>query len=213
MTDFDAPSFIKICGVTTLVDANAAIDAGADAVGFILATSPRQLTLERAWAISEATQGRVLRTLVFRDHDDEFIRGALERVDADAVQIHGPLSEELKAHLRERKLRIIKALSIASDEFYDFDEDRVDAVLVDGAMPGSGEHHSWEELSERTFDVPIIAAGGLRESNVATVITTTRVWGVDSASGVESSPGVKDRERMTAFVDNARQAFRDRTAS
>jgi phosphoribosylanthranilate isomerase len=81
---------------------------------------------------------------------------------------------------------------------------------VDGATPGSGESHSWEELFERSFDVPVIAAGGLDESNVAEVIAETHVWGVDSASGVESSPGVKDRERLTRFVDGARDAFRER---
>jgi phosphoribosylanthranilate isomerase len=210
VTDFDVPYFVKICGVTTLGDANAAIDAGADAIGLILATSPRQLSLDRAFAIAESTRGRVLRTLVFRDHDDDFVREALDLVDADVVQIHGALSDALLADVRERAVRVVKALSIGSDEFFDFDDGRVDAVLVDGATPGSGERHSWEELSERSFGVPIIAAGGLDESNVASVIATTRVWGVDSASGVESSPGVKDRERLVNFVDHARDAFLER---
>jgi phosphoribosylanthranilate isomerase len=210
VTDFDAPFFVKICGVTTLGDAQAAIDAGANAIGLILATSPRQLTLERALAIAEATKGSVQRTLVFRENDDDFIIHALDVVDADAVQVHGNLSDDLLAGLRDRDLRVVKALSIGSDEFYEFEEDRVDAVLVDGATPGSGESHSWDELVGRSFDKPIIAAGGLNESNVAGVITATGVWGVDSASGVESSPGVKDRERLTHFVDNARGAFRER---
>jgi phosphoribosylanthranilate isomerase len=213
VTDFNTHSFVKICGLTTLGDANAAIDTGADAIGLILATSPRQLTLDRALAISEATKGRVLRTLVFRDNDDDSIRGALEVVGADAVQIHGALSDGLLVELRERGLHVIKALSIGTSEFYEFDEGRVDAVLVDGATPGSGQSHSWEELFERSFVVPIVAAGGLNDSNVVDVIATTPVWGVDSASGVESAPGVKDRERMTRFVEGARQAFRDRVTS
>ena len=213
MTEFDAPFFVKVCGVTTLGDANAAIDAGANAIGLILASSPRQLSLDRAMAIAESTKDRVLRTLVFRDNDDDFVRDALDLVEVDVVQIHGALSDELLESLRERELLVIKALSIGSDEFYDFADDRVNAVLIDGARPGSGETHSWEELSERSFDVPIIAAGGLDESNVASVIGVTRVWGVDSASGVESSPGVKDRERLINFVDHARDAFRERTGS
>jgi phosphoribosylanthranilate isomerase len=211
VTDFETPFFVKICGVTTLGDANAAIEAGANAIGLILATSPRQLSLDRALAIAESTKGRVLRTLVFRDHDDDFVREALDLVDADIVQFHGALSDELLEDLRERDLLIIQALSIGSDEFYDFPDGRVDAVLVDGATPGSGESHSWEELSERTFDVPVIAAGGLDESNVTSVIAATGVWGVDSASGVESSPGVKDRERLINFVANARGAFHERS--
>lgn len=213
MTELDAPFFIKICGVTTLGDANAAIDAGASAVGLILATSPRQLSLDRALAIAEATNGRTLRTLVFHDNSDDFIRNAVDLIDAELIQIHGPLSDALLAHLRDRHRLVIKALSIASDEFYDFAEDRVDAVLVDGATPGSGLSHSWEELSERSFDVPIIAAGGLNETNVAQVIDTFSVWGVDSASGVESSPGIKDRGRLHEFIDSARGAFLERATS
>jgi phosphoribosylanthranilate isomerase len=213
VTDFDTPFLVKICGLTTLSDANAAIDAGANAVGLILASSPRQLTLDRALAIAEATRGRVLRTLVFRDDDDEFILRAQDLIDADAVQIHGPLSDELRGRLREREVRVIKALSIASDEFYEFNDATVDAVLVDGATPGSGEGHSWEALSERSFGVPVIGAGGLSDANVASVIRQTHVWGVDSASGVESSPGVKDRELMNHFVASAVGAFEDRDAS
>jgi phosphoribosylanthranilate isomerase len=213
VTEFDAPFFVKICGLTTLGDANAAINAGASAVGLNLATSPRHLSLDRAFAIAEATRGRVLRTLVFRDNDDEFILHAQDLIDADVVQIHGPLSDELLGQLRQRDVRVIKALSIASDEFYDFNESTVDAVLVDGQNPGSGERHSWEELKDRSFVVPVIAAGGLSDENVAQVIAETNTWGVDSASGVESSPGVKDRERMNLFVANAQFAFRERDPS
>ena len=213
MTEFDAPFFVKICGLTTLGDANAAIDAGASAVGLILATSPRQLSLDRALAIAEATRDRVLRTLVFRDNDDEFILHALDLIDADVVQVHGPLSGELLEQLRQRDVRVIKALSITSEEFYDFNEGSVDAVLVDGATPVSGERHSWEELKDRPFVVPVIAAGGLSDENVAHVIAETNTWGVDSASGVESSPGVKHRERMKLFVANAQFAFRERDSS
>jgi phosphoribosylanthranilate isomerase len=211
--DFNAPSLVKICGVTTLVDANAAIDAGATAIGLNLATSSRHLSNDRALAIAEATRGRVLRTLIFFDNDDESIVAAADLIEPDAVQIHGRLSDALLRQLRDRDTRIIKVLSIASNEFYDFDETTVDAVMVDGATPGSGETHSWEELFERPFAVPVIAAGGLDDANVGEVIAQTRVWGVDVASGVESSPGIKDGERMKRFVANARTAFRERSAS
>jgi phosphoribosylanthranilate isomerase len=213
VTDFDAPFFVKICGVTTLADANAAIDVGADAVGLILATSPRQLSVDRAFAIAEAINGRVQRTLVFRDNGDDEIIEAVELIGPNAVQLHGPISDELLMRLRDLRVDVIKALSIASGEFYDFDDSRVDAVMVDGATPGSGESHSWEELSERPFTVPVIAAGGLNESNVADVIAASSVWGVDSASGVEATPGVKDRDKMERFVFNAHTAFRGRVTS
>ncbi len=210
MTSLDRPFLIKICGVTTLGDANAAIDAGASAIGLILATSPRQLTLERAFAIAAGTKDRVLRTLVFRDNDDDSILQALDLIDADVVQIHGRLSESLLADLRSRDVRVVKALSIDGDEFSYFDDALVDAVLIDGSSPGSGESHSWAELSERPFSVPVIAAGGLNDSNVADVIARTGVWGVDVSSGVESAPGVKDRDQLSLFTERARGAFEDR---
>jgi phosphoribosylanthranilate isomerase len=213
VADFSDPFYVKICGLTTLGDANAAIDAGASAIGLILATSPRHLSTDRALAIAEATNGRVQRVLVFRDNDDAFIIDAVDLIGPEAVQLHGPLSDHLRSQLRERNVQIIKALSIASDEFFDFDDAHTDAVLVDGASPGSGESHSWEELAERDFHVPVIAAGGLTDANVADVIASTTVWGVDSASGVESTPGVKDREKLGHFVDNARRGFLERVTS
>jgi phosphoribosylanthranilate isomerase len=151
--------------------------------------------------------------LVFRDNDDDFIRDALETVGADVVQIHGPLSDALLTHLRATDVLIVRALPIGSDEFFDFDEGRVDAVLIDGATPGSGVSHSWVDLTDRTFVVPIIAAGGLTDVNVASVIAHTGVWGVDCASGVESLPGIKDRDKLNRFIDNAREAFRERAAT
>jgi phosphoribosylanthranilate isomerase len=213
VAEFDAAYFVKICGVTSLGDANAAIEAGASAIGLNLATSSRHLSLDRALAIAEATRGRVLRTLIFFDNDDESIIQAVDLIDADVVQIHGALSDRLLGQLRERDVRIIKALAIGTDEFYGFDEGSVDAVMVDGATPGSGLSHSWDELAERSFGVPVIAAGGLNDDNVAHVIELTGVWGVDSASGVETSPGIKDRDRMSDFVANAQKAFRARSTT
>jgi phosphoribosylanthranilate isomerase len=88
----------------------------------------------------------------------------------------------------------------------------VDAVLVDGPSPGSGVAHSFGALTERTFGRPVIAAGGLTPLSVVAVIDAYDVWGVDVASGVESSPGVKDPDRVAEFVDAARRAFAARAA-
>ncbi len=208
---FETP-VVKICGITTLGDANAAIEAGADAIGLILAKSPRQLSLERALALVAATKSRTTRTLVFRDNDDDFILGALDTIDADVVQIHGELSQRLLMALRELDLKVIKALAIGEDEFFDFADASVDAVLIDGVHPGSGELHSWDDLLQRSFSVPVIAAGGLTSDNVAAVIGETGAWGVDTASGVEAAPGVKDRVLMQRFVENARRAFNERVS-
>jgi phosphoribosylanthranilate isomerase len=207
------PWYIKICGVTTLGDANAIIDAGADALGLLLTKSPRQLSVDRALAIAAATKGRIVRTAVFNEDSDDVVLDALDVLDVDAVQLHGPLNEVLRAALRERELTIVKALSIGSEEFFDFDESTVDMVHIDGARPGSGQAHSWDELEGRPFSVPVIAAGGLRPDSVAHVITLTNVWGVDTASGVESSPGIKDRELVKRFVHNATTAFEQKAGA
>jgi phosphoribosylanthranilate isomerase len=200
-------SFVKICGITSVHDARVARDAGADAIGLMFATSVRQLTLEEARVIADATKGVILRVGVFRDSADDVVLSAVDSVEVDVVQIHSPLSDQLLDALRERNVLIIKALSIGSDEFFDFDDARVDAVHIDGPTPGSGESHPWHDLTRRHFTRPVIAAGGLNASNVVGVLETTNAWGADVSSGVESAPGVKDPSYVRDFVSNARTYF------
>jgi phosphoribosylanthranilate isomerase len=201
--------YVKICGVTTVEDATMVADAGASALGLIFAESPRRLSIAQAGEILAATTGSLLRCAVFRHDSDDFI---VERLDGlgegvEIVQLHGELSDSLLEALRERSMLIVKALNIEADEFDDFDETSVDAVMIDGATPGSGQTHSWERLRTRRFRVPVIAAGGLDPDNVDEIIRSTGVAGADCASGVESRPGVKDPELVRRFVDNARQAL------
>lgn len=200
-------SFIKVCGVTSVEDAAVVLSAGADALGLIFATSPRRVALPVAHEIVAATNGRLLRCAVFRDNTEDFVLEHLEGLGVDAVQVHGPLSQRLLEEFRRRGMSVIKALSIGVPEFWDFDERSVDAVLVDGATPGSGVEHSWTSLSRRSFTTPVIAAGGLGPNNVAGTIAATHVWGVDAASGTERTPGLKDPELVSSFVANAREAF------
>ncbi len=199
--------FVKICGVTNVDDARAAVRAGASALGLIFADSPRRVTRTQARAILDATRGELLRSAVFRENDGESIRAHLEDLDVEVVQIHGELSDELLATIRERPMLLVKALSIDAEEFNTFDDSKVDAVLIDGPQPGSGNSHSWERLATRSFRVPVIIAGGLNPENVAATIIATKAWGVDCASGVEDSARRKDHRRVSSFVANARQAF------
>lgn len=199
--------FVKICGVTNVDDARAAVRAGASALGLIFAESPRRVTRTQARAILDATKGDLLRSAVFRENDDESIRAHLEDLDVDIVQIHGILNDELLGTIRERPVLLVKALSIDAEELNSFDESRVDAVLIDGPRPGSGISYSWERLAARSFRVPVIVAGGLNPENVANTIIVTKAWGVDCASGVEDNARSKDHRRMSSFVANARQAF------
>ncbi len=202
--------YVKICGVTSVADATVVARAGASALGLIFAESPRRVALSQAQEIVHSTAGQLLRCAVFRYDSDAFI---LQQLDAlgddgiDIVQLHGDLGDELLDALRVRSVLIVKALNIEADEFDGFDETKVDAVMIDGAKPGSGQAHSWERLRTRRFRVPVIAAGGLNPDNVEEIVRSTGVAGADCASGVESRPGVKDAQLVERFVANARRAL------
>ncbi|MHB1969987.1 MAG: phosphoribosylanthranilate isomerase [Acidimicrobiales bacterium] len=198
---------VKICGVTSVEDALACAEAGADAIGLILADSPRRVRPERATAIADALAGRATRVAVFKDQSSEEIRGALAELSVDAVQVHGPLADDLRDELRARGLRVIKALSVGEGEWSGYDERAVDAVLVDGAVPGSGRRHGFAGRADRPFCVPVIVAGGLDAANVAEVVAATGADAVDCATGVESAPGRKDPAKVRDFVAAARTAL------
>lgn len=205
-----APGFVKICGVTSLDDAKFVVAAGANALGLILAESSRRLTLDQARVIADATKGDLLRFAVFRHNDDDFILEHVDALGTDVVQVHGALSESLLAALRARPVLIVKALSVDEAEFLSFDDSSVDAVLIDGPQPGSGETYALDHLERRAFSVPVIAAGGLTPGNVASLIAASAVAGVDTSSGVESQPGVKNHDLVVDFIVNARTAFATR---
>lgn len=213
MGSFTTRSFVKVCGVTSTADAEVVAKAGADALGVILTTSRRQVTADLARDITALVRGRLLTVGVVDSRDAASLAVIRAGVDVDVVQVHGPLSGELLADLRSRGLLVVKALSVASAEFDAFEDEQVDAVLVDGPTPGSGEAHSFASLAERAFRRPVIAAGGLTPMSVGAVISAYGVWGVDVASGVECAPGVKDPARVTEFVDAARRSFTARDAS
>jgi phosphoribosylanthranilate isomerase len=206
-------NYVKICGVTSVEDANMVAALGASALGLIFAESPRRLTVEQASEIVDATAGRILRCAVFRHDSDAFILERLDVLGVEIVQLHGELSDSLLSALRERSVLIVKALNIEAGEFDDFDETSVDAIMIDGAKPGSGQSHSWDRLRTRRFRVPVIAAGGLNPDNVEEIVRSTGVVGADCASGVESLPGIKDPELVERFIANARRALSSVEAS
>lgn len=199
--------YVKICGVTSVADAIDVAQSGANALGVNFAISPRRVSVDQARDILEVTRETVMGCGIFRENSDDEIVEHARSLDLDAVQLHGPLSERLLRALRERPVLIVKALNIDAEEFDTFDDASVDAVMVDGPRPGSGVTHSWDRLASRSFRVPIIAAGGLTAENVADVVRKTRAWGVDCASGVESSPGIKDAHLVRQFVTQARSAW------
>lgn len=208
MRDFvQRDSFIKICGITNVPDAKDSVARGASALGMVLSESKRNVTPDTAATIVDAVRGTVLCVGVVRNETTEFVVDCVDTTRVDVVQVHGILTDELRRELHRRGVGIIKALGVSDEEFLTFDERDVDAVLIDGPTPGSGENHSWRELEARTFEVPIIAAGGLTPDNVKDVIRRVGPWGVDVATGVELSAGLKDLNLVAAFITNAANAF------
>ena len=202
-----APYLIKVCAVTSVHDAQLVADAGASALGVIFAASPRRVSLETASEVCLSVSGRLGRVGVFRHTRYEDVARAVEAVELDAVQIHGGVPEGVATLARDRGLALIEALSVGD---LDAASGEAGAYLVDGPHPGSGETHDWSEVAARTWDRPLIVAGGLTGESVAGVLARVSAWGCDIASGSESAPGVKDRERVESFVRNARAYFDSR---
>lgn len=206
----DDPFVIKICGVTSVDDADLVVQSGATALGVNLAQSPRHVSLDVAADILARVQTRVTRIAVMSHVDADDVRRVLDSLNLDAIQIHGGVTPGVVQVLAERSVALIEALSI--DEL-DARSDAAVAYLIDGPRPGSGETHSWREVTQRSWDRPLIVAGGLSADNLAAVLDEVGPWGCDVATGSESSPGVKDRARVESFVQVARQYFDSREES
>jgi len=198
---------IKVCGVTSLRDAQMVADAGADALGLIFAASVRQVVGPASGDIVRHLGERLWCVGVFRHQEDHEIVRIVERDGLRAVQLHDPASEVLLDALAAREVRVIRALRTHDTALNECERAQIVAVIVDGAQPGSGVANDWSALASMSFDVPLIAAGGLDPENVAHVIAEVRPWGVDVASGVEYVHGVKDPVKVANFVSRAREAL------
>jgi phosphoribosylanthranilate isomerase len=215
--------WIKICGNTTLEDALLAVEAGADAVGFVFARSPRQVTAAQVAAIVPHLPASVEKIGVFVDATLEEIVSMVQACGLTGVQLHFDADPKLPARLHERlgpKLRILRVMHFGAETAEDHAAQlaeharnpHVDAVLVDSrtatAVGGTGVTFEWAEARKTIFcdakKLKLIAAGGLNPGNVAEAIAALRPWGVDVASGVEAAPGRKDPAKVREFVIRAR---------
>jgi phosphoribosylanthranilate isomerase len=201
---------VKICGLTRESDVDAACSLGAAYLGFIFsAASLRRVTPERARDLAAAVSGAARRVGVFVEEGYSEIEDAIEAASLDLVQLH----RTLRAEDLQRIPRPVLAVAHAGRE----EEippgtllDRCAGILFDtdaaGLAGGTGIPFDWYLVEGRTWPVPLFVSGGLRPENVAESIRRTRPTAVDVASGVESSPGVKDRDRMRRFFDAVRKA-------
>jgi phosphoribosylanthranilate isomerase len=214
--------WIKICGTTSLGDARLAAEAGADAVGFVFAPSPRRVTAKQVAEITPYLPAAVEKIGVFVDARFEEIEATVRDSGLTGVQLHSGAGPELAAQLKDcfgEGLRVLHVVHFGVDaaklvEAIDRDAN-VDAVMVDSrtatAVGGTGVAFDWPAARQTLFQSADarkrrIAAGGLTPANVAQAIATLRPWGVDVVSGVEAAPGRKDAAKVRAFVANARAA-------
>lgn len=201
----------KICGVTRLEDALLAAELGAWAVGMVFAPeSRRRCSLSEAEAIGAALRRRVELAGVFVNAPLDEIARVSERVGLTLVQLHGDEGPAFCSEAGRRTgARTIKAAPMrGAFTLHDLERFHTAFHLLDGHVPGlrggSGEPFDWSLVSRRRSRVPLIVGGGLDAGNVGEAIAATHPFAVDVASGVESAPGIKDPERMRAFLDQVR---------
>ncbi len=198
---------IKICGLTTLADAQAALEAGADYLGFnFYPKSPRYLSPEACTEIVIGLGGQLARARtvgIFVNETPERVRAALWACRLDLAQLHGEEPPEGLLALGGRAYKAFRGTGQAWAA-YAAAGPGAPAFLVDadtvGAYGGTGRVADWAATQALAAEYPLFLAGGLTPDNVAEAVAQVRPWGVDVASGVESAPGKKDVQKMNAFV-------------
>ncbi|MDQ0754997.1 phosphoribosylanthranilate isomerase [Arthrobacter sp. B3I4] len=196
--------FVKVCGLSTPEAVQAAVDAGADAVGLVLTRSARQVSPEHARELLAGVPAGLPAVGVFRDEPTADAVAAAQEAGLEWVQLHGDRTPADVRTVHSAGLKLIRAISMASapESFADWGEDQ---LLIDAAVPGSGE--AWDYASVRDLGLEgrkWLLAGGLDPDTVAQAAGAAGAWGVDVSSGVEQSRGVKDLTKISAFVKAAK---------
>jgi len=212
------PLIVKICGLSTPETLDAALDAGADMVGFVFfPPSPRHLQFDVARALGQRVRGRAQKVALTVDADPAFLQSIVEALGPDILQLHGAESvAQITAIRRKFGLQVMKAVPIAVKE----DLARIgtyatvaDRLLFDARAPrdatrpgGLGNTFDWHLLKNVRSGMPFMLSGGLDATNIVDALRITRATGIDVSSGVERAPGVKDVDKIIAFVRAARRA-------
>jgi phosphoribosylanthranilate isomerase len=210
---------VKICGLSDETSVDAALEAGADMLGFVFfEASPRHLSFARGKALASRAKGRARKVALSVNADDATLAAIVEAVSPDVLQLHGSESPERVSAIRSRfGLQVMRAFPIRehgdATRIAAFDE-VADHLLFD-AQPalratrpgGNGEAFDWTLLDNIETRRPWFLAGGLTIENAAAAVASTRAHGVDVSSGVESAPGRKDPEKIARFVSRARAGY------
>ncbi len=201
---------VKICGITNVSDAKAAADAGADALGFMFfEQSPRAVTVEAVAEIAQEITPWVMKVGVFVNPEPELVFAAIQHCGLNLLQFHGDETPEFCSQftvMSMKAFRIKDAESLTALPRY-----KTDALLLDsfvaGKQGGTGEKFNWDlAIEAKKLGKPIFLAGGLTATNVAEAVRKVEPFAVDVSSGVESSPGKKDHEKIRAFLSAVRGA-------
>jgi phosphoribosylanthranilate isomerase len=207
---------IKICGLKTPTALDAALEAGADLVGFVFfAPSPRHIGFEAARSLGERVRAGVRKVAVSVDADDALLTQCVDALKPDLLQLHGKETPERVAVIRSRfGLPVMKALPItvradlSSVPLY---AGVADLLMFDGRAPrgatrpgGLGKAFDWGLLEGLNVSLPFVLSGGLDPGNVGEALRMTRADGLDVSSGVERAPGEKDADKIRAFIRAAR---------
>jgi len=209
---------VKICGLRTPETLHAAIEAGADWVGFVFfPKSPRHVSVDEAKALAPLVAGRAKKVALLVDPSDGLMADVIAALQPDFLQLHGHETPERVSEIRQRfGVPLIKAVGIADQDdltragAY---ESLVDWMLYDAKPPkqavlpgGNGVSFDWTLLKEAGEQHHFMLSGGLDAGNVANALAITGAAGVDVSSGVESAPGIKDPERIKAFMTAVRHS-------
>jgi phosphoribosylanthranilate isomerase len=189
--------WIKICGLTTEAGVQAALDAGADALGFVFAPSPRQVSAERALQLARRTPSHVARVAVMLHPAQAFLDEVWSVFRPDVLQTD---IEDLSGLQTPAGLQVMPVVRAAGAGTATLPA----RILFEGPVSGRGETADWNAASQLARTREVVLAGGLNATNVGDAIAKVRPFGVDVSSGVESAPAVKDPMKIHEFVRNAR---------
>ena len=198
---------VKLCGITSPDDARLCVEHGAWAIGLIFVPrSPRKAKLAEATEIARDVRRKVEVAGVFENATLDHVAGVAEQVGLSIVQLHGDEGPSFCAEVARRTgAKVMKAVRVrTADEVRQLRTFHTDLHMLDG---GGGEPFDWSHARERRSDIPLVVAGGLTAENVSDAIAATQPFAVDVASGVEARPGVKDPDKVAAFVRAAEGAL------
>ncbi len=199
--------FVKICGTTNEEDALLSLAMGADAIGFVFANSPRQVTPSHVAQIIRRLPTESLSIGVFTKQSVDEVLSIVDETSLRGVQLHGSWTPQECRKLSEfLDITILAFQATESGHDLTTTDYQVDCILLDSSSPGSGEIFDWEQTVGVSPSSKIIVSGGLGPENVASAIEVLNPWGVDAVSKLESVPGRKDPIKVREFIRNARIA-------